>query len=103
MQVRDTEWPYTPHWQMGARVDFLRANGVRVGVDAITIGRRFHDAENTQSVTGFSVLNLRLQFQRTLHQNYFLAVTNLAGRDYETFAGFPQPGRAVLAGLEYRY
>jgi outer membrane cobalamin receptor len=28
---------------------------------------------------------------------------NLAGTEYETFAGFPQPDRAVLAGLEYRF
>jgi hypothetical protein len=28
---------------------------------------------------------------------------NLTGKDYEAFAGFPEPGRAVLAGLDYRF
>jgi outer membrane cobalamin receptor len=49
------------------------------------------------------MLNLRLQYQRDLRRNYFLSVMNLTGNEYETFAGFPQPGRAVLAGLEYRF
>lgn len=69
----------------------------------MTVGERFHDAANAQTVGDYLLLNLRIQFQRDLHRNYFISLMNLTGKDYETFAGFPQPGRTIIAGLEYRY
>jgi len=101
--VGDTEWPYTPNWQAGGCLDYIDANGYRIGLEAAWVGSRFHDPQNTQSVGGYPLVNLRLQHQPNLRQNYFISLTNLAGRGYETFAGFPQPGRTVLVGLEYRH
>jgi len=103
LQASDTEWPYSPEWQTGGRLDYINAHGLRIGLEATSIGRRFGDPKNTQRVDGYVLLNLRVQYQRNIHENYFVSVTNLTGQDYETFAGFPQAGRAVLAGLEYRY
>lgn len=101
--VGGTEWPYTPKWQAGGCLDYIDANGYRIGLEAAWVGSRFHDPQNTQSVGGYPLVNLRLQHQPNLRQNYFISLMNLAGRGYETFAGFPQPGRTVLVGLEYRH
>jgi len=103
LQVADSEWPYAPDWQAGGRIDYINASGLRIGLDAVAVGSRFADAENSRTVGGYYLLNLRVQFQRDLRRNYFITVANLTGRSYQTFAGFPQPGRAVIAGLEYRY
>ena len=101
--IGDTEWPYTPKWQAGGCLDYIDANGYRIGLEAAWVGSRFHDPQNMQSVGGYPLVNLRLQHQPNLRQNYFISLMNLAGRGYETFAGFPQPGRTVLVGLEYRH
>ncbi len=102
LQVSGTEWPYTPEWQAGGRFDYIDA-AWRIGLEPVFVGERYADPENTQSVDGYSLLNLQVQYQRNLRQNYFLYVMNLTGKDYESFAGFPQPGRTFLVGLEYRY
>ena len=101
--VTGKEWPYTPEWQAGGRLDYIDANGFRIGLEAVWAGNRFHDPQNTQRVGSYPLVNLRIQHQRNLHQNYIVDVFNLAGRGFETFAGFPQPHRAVFAGVEYRY
>ncbi len=102
-QVSGKEWPYTPNWQVGGRLDYIDGTGLRIGLDTIWVGRRFHDPQNTQRVGDYPLVNLRVQYQRNLHQNCFINLTNLTGRGYETFAGFPQPGRAIFTGVEYRY
>lgn len=101
--VSGTEWPYAPKWQAGGRLDYINADGLRVGIEAVAVDKRFDDPENSQSVGGYLVFNLRFQYQRNLHQNYFLNVLNLADKDYESFAGFPQSGRILLFGSEYRF
>lgn len=102
LQVSGTEWPYAPEWQAGASFDYIDA-AWRIGLEPVFVGDRYADPENAQSVDGYSILNLRAQYQRNLRQNYFLHVMNLTGKDYEAFAGFPQPGLTALVGLEYRY
>ena len=79
------------------------AGKLRVGLEAISVGKRFDDPENSQPVDGYVLLNLRFQYQRNLRENYFVSLMNLAGRDYENFAGFPQSGRTLVAGVDYRY
>ncbi len=101
--VAGTEWPYVPEWQAGGRVDYIDENGFRVGLEGLWVDDRYHDAANTQVVDGFPLLNLTVQYQRNLHENYFVLVTNLAGKDYQTFLGFPQADTSVLGGVEYRF
>jgi outer membrane receptor protein involved in Fe transport len=98
-----TQWPYAPHLQTGGRLDYIDTRGYRVGLEAVWVGRRFGDAANTRRVPGYAVLNLRAQYQRRVHECYFVDLTNLADRRYVTFDGFPQPGRAVVVGLDYRF
>jgi hypothetical protein len=103
VQVTGTEWLYTPEWQTGGRLDYIDAMGWRIGLEAVYTGNRFADPENTRRLPGYSVYNLLIQYQRNLRENYFLRLNNFTGKDYETFAGFPQPGWNVLGGLEYRF
>jgi outer membrane receptor protein involved in Fe transport len=103
LQVTGTEWPYSPEWQAGGRLDYISPTGLRIGLEAVTVGRRFHDPENAEMVGGYSLLNLYIKYQRDLRQDYFVTVTNLTGREYESFARFPQPGRTALAGINYRF
>jgi tetratricopeptide (TPR) repeat protein len=103
LQVSGTEWPHSPEWQAGGRLDYISVDGLRIGLEAVSVGSRLQDPEDAETVGSYFLLNLRIQSQRDLRRNYFIAVTNLTGKDYETFAGFPQPGRTILAGLEYRH
>ena len=103
VQVTGADWPYTPHWQAGGRLDYIDENGWRIGLAGTWVGSRFDDPQNTQQVGSYPLLSLRVQHQRNLQENYFLDVTNLTGAGYETFAGYPQPGRGVYGGVEYRY
>lgn len=102
-EVSGTEWPYTPEWQGGVRLDYIDENGWRIGLEPVWIGQRFHDAENTERVDGYPLVNLHIQYQRNLHQNYFVDVLNLFDEDYDGFLGFPQAGTTVVAGIEYRF
>ncbi|MGC9319413.1 MAG: TonB-dependent receptor domain-containing protein, partial [Armatimonadota bacterium] len=103
VHVTGTEWPYVPQWQLGGRLDYIDQEGWRVGLEGVWVDDRFHDAQNTQAVSGYGLLNLRAQYQRSLHENYFLEILNLTDKGYETFWGFPQSGLAVRAGVEYRH
>ncbi len=103
VQVADTEWPYSPTWQAGARLDYINAHGWLVGLEAVAVGRRFHNPGNSQSVGGYAQVNMRIRFQSDLHRSYFLTLTNLTEDTSDTFARFPQPGRAIRAGIEYRF
>ncbi len=101
--VTGMTWPYSPRWQAGWRLDYITPRGLTVGLDASWVGSRYHNAQNWQSVGGYALANLRVQYQRTMQENYFLQVGNLLGHPYDTFLGFPQPGRSVSGGVVYRF
>ena len=51
----------------------------------------------------YFLANLRAQYQRNLHENYFLEIRNITDEDYQTWLGFPQPGVSIYGGMEYRH
>ncbi len=79
---------------------YLNGEGL---VEAVALGDRFDDPQNRREVSGHSLLDLRFEYQQGLHRNYFLRLANLTDRRADTFEGFPQAGRTVLVGLEYRF
>jgi tetratricopeptide (TPR) repeat protein len=103
VQETDVTWPYAPAWQVGARLDYISDRGWLVGVEAMVLGERFHDPQNTREVSGHAGVDLRVEYQHDLHRNYFLRLANLTDRQAETFEGLPQAGRTTLVGLEYRF
>jgi len=103
VQIANMAWPYAPEWQFGGRLDYVDDSGWRVGLDCIWVGDRFHDPANTQTVSSYHLVNLRAQYQRNLHENYFVGIRNLTDESYQTYLGFPQSGVTVYGGVEYRH
>jgi hypothetical protein len=103
VEETDVTWPYAPAWQAGARLDYIDARGWLVGLEAMVLGERFHDPQNTREVSGYALLDLRVEYQDGLQRSYFLRLANLTDRQAETFRGFPQAGRTALVGLDYRF
>lgn len=100
--LAEAGWPYTPSWQAGARLDYLDEHGYRVGLELLRLGSRYHDPQRTQQVPGFTLVNLRARYQHDLRRSYFAEVLNVLNTAYMLYAGFPQPGRTLRAGIEYR-
>ncbi len=99
----DVGWPYAPEWQAGGRVDYIGRSGWRVGLEGIWVDDRRHDPGGAAVVSDYFVTNLTAQYQRNLHENYFVRIANLTDTDYQTWLGFPQPGLSIYAGMEYRH
>ena len=101
--VTGTEWPYAPEWQAGGRLDYIDDNGLRIGLEGIWSDSRFDDAANTLTVASPFLVNLRAQYQRNLHEKYFIDVRNLTDRNYVSHAGYPQADLTVTGGVQYRF
>ena len=48
-------------------------------------------------------MDLRIARQLNLHQNLFLQINNLLDRKYTVYESYPQAGRSVVGGVEYRF
>jgi len=103
LALTNATWPYVPEWQAGGRLDYIDGSGWRVGVEGVWVGERPHDPEETMIVPDYLVANLTAQYQRNLHENYFVQVRNLTDESYQTWLGFPQSGISVYGGVEYRH
>ncbi|MFB3882799.1 MAG: tetratricopeptide repeat protein [Armatimonadota bacterium] len=103
VQASGVVWPYTPSWQAGARLDYISTRGWLVGLEATILGDRFADSRNRREVSGHGLLDLRVEYRNDYDHSYFLRFADLAHREAETFEGFPQAGRTVLVGLEFRF
>ncbi len=103
LALTDMAWPYVPEWQGGARVDYLDRAGWRVGLEGIWVGERPHDPQRTIIVPDYFVVNLNAQYQRNLHESYFIQVRNLTDENYQTWLGFPQAGVTIYGGVQYRH
>jgi Flp pilus assembly protein TadD len=97
------ELPYFPQWQGGTRLDYLDRAGWRCFAALTYVGRRFADGANTRKLSGFGVVDLRIARQLNLHQNLFLQINNVLDRKYTVYEGYPEAGRSVVGGVEYRF
>ena len=85
-----------------ARIDVDRRFGdFRIGLTGNGGSHRFDNAANTQRLSGYGTLDLRLEY--ALHRDWTLQAraSNVFDRDYETIAWYKQPGREY--GLSVRY
>lgn len=103
LALTDRAWPYVPRWQAGGRVDYLDRAGWRVGLEGIWVGERPHDPAGTVVVPSHFVANLQARYQRNLQESYFVQLRNVTDERYQSWLGFPQPGLAIHAGIEYRH
>jgi tetratricopeptide (TPR) repeat protein len=97
------ELPYFPGWQGGFRFDYLDASGWRAMLNTTWVGSRYADSDNTRKLGGFFLADLRVSKQIGLRQNLFLQINNLFNRSYQRYEGYPEAGRTVLGGVEWRW
>lgn len=85
-----------------ARVDVDRhfENGL-VGLTVSAYGDRYDDAENTEMLGGYALLNLRASYDFAENWNAKLTVKNALDKDYQTAGGYFNPGRGVFATVKY--
>jgi vitamin B12 transporter len=85
-----------------ARWDIDRQIGVfSAGATWFESGRRFDDLANTQSLGGYSTLDLRGGCQFARNWLLQLRLSNLLDKHYETAEYYNQPGRAFYVTLRY--
>ena len=85
-----------------ARIDVDRRFGdLRIGLTGNGAGHRFDNAANTQRLSGYGTLDLRLEYALNRDWTLQARANNVFDRDYETIAWYNQPGREY--GLSVRY
>ena len=86
----------TARWDIDRQLDRYS-----VGATWFESGRRFDDLANTQSLGGYSTLDLRGGYQ--LHRSWLLQLqlSDLFDKHYETAQYYNQPGRAGYLTLRY--
>ncbi|MDT4801144.1 Vitamin B12 transporter BtuB [compost metagenome] len=62
----------------------------------------YDDLENQNQLSGFATLDLRGEYRLTREWRLQTRVANLLDADYQTAAGFNQPGQAVYVTLRYQ-
>lgn len=87
-----------------ARLDLDRELGrLSLGTSLIGQGRRYDDAANTNALPGYATMDLRAAYQITPRWRASAAWTNILDRDYETVAGYPQPGQSLQVEVRGRF
>ncbi len=104
-EANGRELPYLPSWQAGARWDYVNRAGIRLGLGLTYIGPRrdalFPD-DAGRRLGGYLSTDARLQWQQNLHLNYFVQVSDLFNRSASFYSGYPNSGRTILAGIDFR-
>jgi vitamin B12 transporter len=122
----ETEWSWsTTEWRASAAYTWLRAldeetdlqlprrardslrldldrdlDRASLGASVVGQGRRFDDRNNTVELPAYATLDLRAGYRLNPEWTASATWTNVLDRDYETVAGYPQPGQAF--NLELR-
>jgi vitamin B12 transporter len=79
-----------------------RIGALAVGGSLFWSGRRFDDAENTDRLDAYTLVDLRAGYPLSTSLELQGRIANLFDEDYQTAAGFAQPGRTFLVTLRYR-
>ena len=74
-----------------------------LGASVIGQGRRFDDRNNTIELPAYATVDLRAGYRLSPQWTASATWTNLLDRDYETVAGYPQPGQAFNLELRGRF
>jgi vitamin B12 transporter len=87
-----------------ARLDVDRSVGAaRYGISLVGQGRRYDDMANTNELPGYVTMDLRAAYRLDRHWEVAGAWSNVFDRDYETVAGYRQPGQALNVSLRGRF
>ncbi len=95
--------PYQPEITGIAHVDYMDRAGHRVRVRWVHVGDRWADFANAVELGAYDVVDIALFRQLDLHTDVFVTVENLLGESYGYWQGYPEPGRRVRGGVQYRF
>lgn len=95
--------PYQPRLRGQVRLDYLDRTGLRIGAEWVHIGSRWADTAGLTRLGSYGVMNLRAARQLDLKTDVFVTVENLLDADREFWRGYPERGRRVQGGVEYRF
>jgi vitamin B12 transporter len=86
------------------RVDLDRDLGrLSLGTSLIGQGRRYDDQANAVPLPGYATLDLRVAYRIGPRWRASAAWSNVLDRDYETVAGYPQPGQSLQVEIRGRF
>lgn len=73
----------------------------KLGAELQLVGERFNNANNTQRLAGYSLINLTASTLLTKDWSLIGRVENFADKDHETARGYATGGRKVYVGLKW--
>jgi len=73
----------------------------KLGAELQLVGERFNNANNTQRLAGYSLVNLTASTLLTKDWSLVGRVDNFSDKDYETAQGYATGGRKVYVGLKW--
>lgn len=58
---------------------------------------------NTDKISGFTILNLKTNYNLNKHATFEAGINNLSDKNYSLAKGFPQPGRMFFSNVYFTY
>lgn len=74
---------------------------VNIGGEVQAYGRRFVDTANTQTLAGYSLLNLTASYRMTDGWSIFARANNVFDKKYVLVKDFATPGASLFVGVRY--
>lgn len=109
--VRDgNQIPLVPKHKYTLSLDYRRPEGISAHLSAVTWGKYYIDTANTETYSGFTVLNTKLAFDRDA-LGLFIQVSNLldekyaaeVSKSYGTTKYAPGAPRTITVGATYKF
>lgn len=75
---------------------------LELGTELVVSGERFEDAENTQKLDGYSIMNITANYSINPDWKLEARANNVFDRDYELSQGYNTPGINVFVGLRWQ-
>ena len=89
--------------QQSLRLDLDRSLGAwTLGSTLRGEGKRYDNLANTTKLGGYGLIDLRAEYRLAKNWRLHAKVENLFDKDYETTAGYNQPGRGLYLTLRYQ-
>lgn len=74
---------------------------LELGTQVIASGKRYTNAANTQSLSGYALVNLRARYKLAPEWSLLARVNNALDKDYQLVNGYNTPGLNAFVGVEY--
>jgi len=95
--------PRRPVDQASAGLSYQPIDPLRFNLEYRFVGGRDNDAENTQKMPSFDVVNVSATYDVTKQWQIFGRVDNLFNKNYEEVLFFGTPIRSFFAGVKFTY